>query len=54
MAVWIYFTGVFLLAWVESGLNGLTDGFFGCGALLIDYEQVKHFQSYRTFNSENA
>ena len=25
-----------------------------CGALLIDYEQVKHFQSYRIFNSENA
>jgi len=60
MAVWIsiYFTQVFILAWIESGLNGLidglTDGFLGCGALLIDYKQIKHFQSYRTFNSENA
>lgn len=26
----------------------------GRGALLIDYKQIKHFQSYRTFNSENA
>lgn len=64
MAVWIsiYFTQVFILALIESGfesgfksgLNGLIDGFLGCGALLIDYEQIKHFQSYRTFNSENA
>ena len=56
MAVWIsiYFTRVFILAWVESGLNGLIDGFFGRGALLIDYKQIKHFQGYRIFNSENA
>ena len=68
MAVWIsiYFTQVFILAWVEYGfeiwveirveirVEWLDRWIFGCGALLIDYKQIKHFQSYRTFNSENA
>ena len=50
MAVWIsiYFARVFILAWVESGLNGLidglTDGFLGVARNRVT---IRHFAIFR-------
>ena len=50
MAVWIsiYFTQVFILAWVESGLNGLidglTDGFLGVARYRLIINRLSIFR----------
>ena len=41
-----------LKMWYFDNMLNLTQG--GGGALLIDYEHIKHFQSCRIANSENT